>query len=603
MRTSRSIATPSRWLAAAALLLIVVLAPGLAEARRRIVILEFTGPKAEDFQTDVEKMLKKSHSIVPTKKWDAAADDLNAKKVSEKNVKKVAKKLSIDGVIVGRVEKRGSRYILHLQLREGRSGKTVAAPDIVERDEGLSVDGRDTIKQELLPIIDDLPAAGGDDDDEGDDEGDDEDDDVKPKGKGKAKGKAKTDDDDEDDDDEADDDDRGGRSGFGGRGKVRGGGDDDDEDEGDDDGNDEDDDDGDVKPKGKGKGKVADAGKGKAKGKAKGKSSDDDDGSDDEGDDEGDDDRGDDEDDDRVAARGGGDDDDRGGGDDDDEDDSDDDRGDGDDEDDDLAVGGKVNLSNPRKRAMDVSVGLSFTGRKLSFTTNLMMNRPQGYDGGPVPGIRLAADVFPLAFNAKNKGFKRNLGLSFLYDRVLSISSNLEKMDVVYELPTTEHHFAAGVLYRHPVGKALQVEGSLRFNKRIFSIDRNNPNLLPADIDIPNTNYTYIDPGVSVKYMMSSKIVLGGGARFLLITDTGRMQEPDQYGGATVTGVDIEGGLDYKVGPKMLVRGVARLTTIGYAFAGNGELTNNRDGDATDTDVSGARDTYFGGFASGVYLF
>jgi hypothetical protein len=277
--------------AAAMALLVVLFAPGLAEARRRLVVLEFTGPKASDFQADVEKMLKKGNSLVPAKKWDAAAEKLGATKVNEKNVKKVAKKLSVDGVIVGRVEKRGSRYILHLQLREGRSGKTVAAPDIVERDEGLSVDGRDTIKQELLPIIDDLPAAGGEDEDEDEDEDEEDEEDVKPKGKTKAKGKTK----------------------------------------------------------------VADAGKGKGKGKTKGKAKpvEDEDDIEDE-----------DEDDDRVAARGGDEDD----GDDEDEDE---DVGDGDDEDDDLSVGGKVNLSNPRKRAMDVSAGLSFTGRKLSFTPAL----------------------------------------------------------------------------------------------------------------------------------------------------------------------------------------------------------------------------------------
>jgi TolB-like protein len=604
MTTSRSIAIKSKaWLAAALVALAIVAIPGFyhaAEARRRLVVLEFTGPKADSFQEDVVKMLKKSNSIVPLKKWNDAADDLGAKKVNEKNVKKVARRLSVDGVISGRVEKRGSRYILHLQLREGSTGKTVAAPDIVERHDGLSVDGRDTITDELLPIVDDLTPPGADDEDE-DDEDDDEEE-VRPKGKGKGKGKAKAvsdDDEDEDDDDEADDDRGGRRSGFGGRGKskMRGGDDEDDDDEAEED-DDGDDDGGRVVAKGKGKGKVKPTGKAKGKGKTRLDDEDDDEGDDDADSDDGDD--GDDDDDDggrrdRVADRG-----------DDDDDDSDDDddlRDDGDDQDDDVAIGGMVNLTNPRRRAMDIAAGLSFTGRKLSFTTNLQMNRPQGYNGGPVPGLRIAADIYPLAFNAKNKGFKRNLGISILFDRVISISSNLEKMGTTYELPTTEQHLAAGVIYRHPIGKALQIEGSVRYNKRVFRIDRNNPNLVPTDIDIPDTNYSYVDPGVGVKYMMGPKMVLGGGARFLFITNTGRMQEPDQYGGATVTGLDVQAGVDYKVAPKILLRVAGQLATIGYAFAGNGELTNNRDGNAATTDVSGARDTYFGGFASGVYLF
>ena len=61
-------------------------------------------------------------------------------------------------------------------------------------------------------------------------------------------------------------------------------------------------------------------------------------------------------------------------------------------------------------------------------------------------------------------------------------------------------------------------------------------------------------------------------------------------------GVDVEAGADYRLSSKLLVRGALRLTTLGFTFDGDGAL-------ATMQMVSGARDTYFGGFASGVYLF
>ena len=552
MKSSRSTASSELrralcWLAAGVVALAIVLAPGVAEARRRLVVLEFTGPKADDFRGDVEKLLKKGNSIVPLKKWTAAAEGMNATKVNEKNVKKIAAKLQVDGVISGKVEKRGSRYYLHLQLREGKTGKTVAAPDIVERSAGLGADGRDTIESELMPIIDDLEPPG----DDAEDEEEEEEDEPVAKGKsgfgGKAKGKGK------------------------GKGKVV---EEEEEDE-------EEEEEEDEEPVAKGKGKA----KGKAKGKVKAKVVEEEE--EEEEEEEADEDE--DEDEDRVADRG-----------------DDDDRDRGDDDDDDADIEGSVavgNLADPRRRAMDVAVGMSFTGRRLSFTTNLQMNRPQGYRGNPVPGLILAADVYPLAFNRRNKGIKRNLGVSVVFDRVIKISSNLEKMGMTYDLPTTEQHYAIGMVYRHPIGAAMQVEGSIRYNRRKFAIDGSNPALAPGDVDIPSTSYTYVDPGVALKYVMSPKMVLGGDARFLLITDTGAMQNPNQYGGATVTGLDIEGGVDYSVAPKILVRAAVRLTTIGFAFKGNGALTNNRDGDATDTDVSGARDTYFGGFASGVYLF
>jgi len=565
MMTSRSTASPSsasRALvvivaACAALCLLALARPGVAEAgRKRLVVLEFTGPKADDFRDDVEKLLKKSHSVVPLKKWQSTAKGLNATRVNEKDVKKVARKLAIDGVVTGKVEKRGSRYLVHLTLRDGTTGKTVAAPDLVERKAAISADGRDTIKQELLPAIDDLSSGGDDEDEEVDDEDDD-----RPsmgskgrsgfgkgkdagKAKGKTKGKARG-----DEDEEADDEDEEEEEARPARGKT--------------------------KTKGKGKrNDDEDADTGPRFGR--GKSRDDDDSGDD----------------DRVAAR-------------DDGDDDDGDRGRRRD-DDDASVERDVDTigpNDPRTRAIDLAAGLSFTGRRLSFSTNLQMNAPQGYKGAPVPGLMVAIDAFPLALNRKNTSITRNLGIQVVFDRVIKIESSLVKMGTTYNLPTTEQHLAAGVIYRHLVGAKLEIDASVRFNKRTFEIDRNNPALTAEDVDIPNTDYSYVDPGLALGYVMSDKMMIGGGARFLFVTSTGQMQQTDQYGASTVLGVDVEAGLDYQLASKLLLRVGGRLTTLGFTFKGNGDLTVNRDGDATTQDVAGARDTYFGGFVTGAYVF
>lgn len=531
MKSSRSIASASSPALAviAALVALVALAwPGVAHARKRLVVLEFTGPKAEEFQADLEKILKKRHSLVPQAKWDAAADDLGATKLTDANVKRIAGKLNVDGVIVGKSEKRGSRYYLHLKLRAGASGKVLAEPEVIERSGGLGPDGRDTIDESLLPVIDELPKLGGGDDDEDADADDDADDrGSRGKGKGKptGKGKGKPADDDDDDGDDDDDDDR-----------SAGRGDDRDDDDGDDRGDDGDD-------------------------------------RDDDGDD-----------DDRVASRD--DDDDR-----DDRDDRDDDDGDRDDR------GGPA---DPRP-AMDLSAGLSFTGRKLGFTTNLVQNAPQGYSGAPVPGLRITGDLYPLAFNKRNRSFTRNLGVTGLFDRAIKISSELKTATMTYTLPTVEQHLAFGVIYRHPVSPTLTIEGSVRYNKRKFVINKSSA---PADaVDIPNTDYSYVDPGVGVHYVLGPKAALSADARFLLITDTGEMQSPDQYGASTVTGVDLGLAVDYRVAQKIVVRAALGLATIGYAFKGNGALTNNRDGQPASVDVSGARDTYYGGSAGAAYLF
>jgi len=157
---------------ALAVLVLVLCGAGHAEAgRKRLVVLEFEGDKAEKFHADVVKLLKKNHTVVPTKKWDAAADELGASKANEKNIKKVAKKLKIDGVITGNVEKRRDSYIIRLKLRAGVSGELVGSQVNIKAD-GPKLDSgaQGDLRDELFDSIDSLESnrkgGGGDEEEE-----------------------------------------------------------------------------------------------------------------------------------------------------------------------------------------------------------------------------------------------------------------------------------------------------------------------------------------------------------------------------------------------------------------------------------------------------
>jgi hypothetical protein len=143
---------------------------------------------------------------------------------------------------------------------------------------------------------------------------------------------------------------------------------------------------------------------------------------------------------------------------------------------------------------------------------------------------------------------------------------------------------------------------SIRYNRSKFVIDKM---AAPAGVtvDIPNTDYTYVDPGLAIRYPMSPKLALVGGVRFDLITNTGEMQQPDQYGAATVYGFDLDAGGDYTLNKQWFVHAGLKLSTIGFTFKGNGMLSNNRDGDPTTIDVQGARDTYYGAVVTAGYLY
>jgi hypothetical protein len=256
-----------------------------------------------------------------------------------------------------------------------------------------------------------------------------------------------------------------------------------------------------------------------------------------------------------------------------------------------------------RGRAVDVSVGLSFVARSLTFTHDpALVNTPQGYDGAMVPGLYLLGEVYPMALvNKRSNGFPRHIGLSLVLDKVLLIKSKPAGMDV--DLPTAQTRYGVGAVYRLNLGSkptSPTLKFSVHYNKLSFSIDES---AAPDGVmvDIPDVSYTYIDPGIGIRFPITDKIAALGTGRFLIVTGTGQIQETPQYGKTTVSGFDVDLGGEYKLSTSLLVRAGLRYTRIGMSFDGSGELTD-RNADGTQ-DVTDAKDSYFGLYATAGWLY
>ncbi len=579
MTTSRSSILRNSLLVLAAL----VLWMGRAEAgRKRIVVLDFEGPKAEKFHADVVKLIKKSHTVLTVDKWNEKAEEMDATAVTDKNIKKVAKKLKIDGVVVGKVEKRRDEYIIRLKVRGGTNGETVG--NVQTKSEGARVDAqaqRD-IKDELMPAIDELDSnrGGGDDDEEEVAEEEAE----APKKSGFSKKKLMDQDEEAEEEEapkltkkqkaeeekkrkaeeekakkaEAEEAKRLAKEEEARKKKEK-----------------------DDEQRKKDEAKKAEAAFAKSKPKKNEEESEDEDGNrkrkrkasaDDEEE----------EDDDSIEASA------------------------------DVDEGGGRDLSITG-RALDAVVGMSFTRRTLAFTHQMDLAKPPpGYKQKvPVAGALLDVTFYPMSFSKGSKGIIRNIGLTLLYDQVLLINSQKRYSDEqgnqrVANIDTKESRWAVGPVLRYPVGKML-VGGSLTYGKQQFMIAQTLPSPAPANTqtDIPSVQYTMFTPAAFLKYPITPKITANVDAAFHAITNTGQIQASGMtgYGAATVTGFELELGGDYRGTKNIFARASFRYETIGFKFKGDPtSQTNIRDTDP-EQDVTGAKDTYIGGTATVGYVY
>ncbi|MBP9087543.1 MAG: hypothetical protein KBG15_15580, partial [Kofleriaceae bacterium] len=201
MKHLKSKASTNSRSAAIAALTFCVLASASADAwaGKRVVVLDFDGPQAESFHGDVERIVKKTFVLVPVSKWNKAAEANEIERLSEKNVKLLCKKVGVDGVVSGKIEKRRDEYIVRLKLRECSSGEMVGNPiDVKATGPRLDGGASRTLREELGDAINSLSSGGGG----GSGDDDDADTDTAEPKKPKFGGKVKNPDADADDADE-----------------------------------------------------------------------------------------------------------------------------------------------------------------------------------------------------------------------------------------------------------------------------------------------------------------------------------------------------------------------------------------------------------------
>jgi len=114
--------------------------PSLADTKRRVVVLGFSGPakQAKKAEKTVAKVLRQKYEVVSVKKYTKARKSLKATKATKQNFSKIARSIGLDAIVSGEVRRRGSRSTLKLTVREGRSGKVLDSVRIAIRGDKLA---------------------------------------------------------------------------------------------------------------------------------------------------------------------------------------------------------------------------------------------------------------------------------------------------------------------------------------------------------------------------------------------------------------------------------------------------------------------------------
>jgi hypothetical protein len=260
-----------------------------------------------------------------------------------------------------------------------------------------------------------------------------------------------------------------------------------------------------------------------------------------------------------------------------------------------------------------LDIGGSVLQHSFKFNTVQLPQRPRDTVLSPVPGARLAGEVYPLALTG-SQGALAALGLGFEYDRTCSLKSKATDNTAganptSVSVPVKQGHYSIGLRYRLVFGKT-ETSPTLTlgagYGKQMFSVDLSaagTNDTLRATLkqNTPETLYTMLDPGAMFRLPVTRLVAFALGGRAMIITSAGPIQSASSYGRARVYGAEGIAALDVVLGQHLGLRFSGEYSQIGYSFLGSGALTD-LDGNKM-RDVGGLADRTIGGAATLTVLY
>jgi hypothetical protein len=252
-----------------------------------------------------------------------------------------------------------------------------------------------------------------------------------------------------------------------------------------------------------------------------------------------------------------------------------------------------LRASDRRNTGLVLSAGLGMVSRELGFTTRAdLATPPPGYESAFVPTGHVDGEWYPLA---RRRGALSGLGLGARFERVFRLRSAVEGAPADLRLTTVYQRYGASARYRHHFGdrdSLPSLVAHVGYQRMVFQLDK----AAAGDVQvlIPNTSYSYVDPGVTLRVPLGQRLAVNASAMVLLVLNTGEIQSPDWYGGAKVTAGEGDVNVEVAVTSRLRARLGGRFSRLAYDFVGNGMMAYAMDGDAASQDIGGAVDRYLG---------
>lgn len=244
-------------------------------------------------------------------------------------------------------------------------------------------------------------------------------------------------------------------------------------------------------------------------------------------------------------------------------------------------LGEKVDHVPQRTPRFMIDGGGYYGSRSLIWDADPDANVQQ-FAGVTTKGLEVNAAIYPFPLK-QTDGILSGIGFTGSLHHSAGSTVVFDDIDTVEEYVLNQNGWELGVHYRTPINSLIAIDGGAFYGNQTYEIVDASP-----DFETPDTKYSYLGASVHLDLSITDRALIGFGARYFTVLDSGDLQSVDFYGPASASGLGLEGSFLIPLPMSLYVRGQLAYQRISLELSGGGQITD-------DEGVTGGRDSMITG--------
>jgi hypothetical protein len=190
------------------------------------------------------------------------------------------------------------------------------------------------------------------------------------------------------------------------------------------------------------------------------------------------------------------------------------------------------------------------------------------FAGVSTKGFQLNAAIYPFP-NKQVDGIVSGIGFTGSIHHSAGSAVEFDNGDQIEEDVLNQNGWELGIHYRLPLNSMVALDAGAFYGNQTFEVVD-----ASQDFEVPDTKYSYLGAGLHLDLAITEHALIGFGARYFTVLDSGDLASTDWFGPVSASGLGIDASFQIPLPQHLYVKGVLEYQRISMETSGGGTITD-----------------------------